>query len=253
LGTLLSVFPAACAVASDEAQTYRYRLTVEVETPEGLRTGSSVIQVVGDEAGKNALISPGRLTFRIFGEAVAVDLPNGKKLFAVLRRPDGTSDAAASYAPSAYGAPYFDQDYPRQLAEWLKRQHRIAVLRPRNSRDDLKKYTVGSDTIERVGPAPVDPLPTNYPMLVTFGNLNDRKTVLAVDARHLDQTFGSGYRLRRITTEITDGPVTRTLEEKLPWMKSFIETGGKVGGQRFFDRDQPEKNLGFLDFVREQR
>ena len=75
LSAVLSVFLAACGLTSEEDRTYRYKLTVEVETPDGLRKGSSVIQVIGDEAGKNALISPGRLTFRIFGEAVAVDLP----------------------------------------------------------------------------------------------------------------------------------------------------------------------------------
>ena len=76
LTALLFVLPGACGVtaASEEARTYRYRMTVEVETPEGLKTGSSVIQVIGDEASQYAL-SPGRLTYRIFGEAVAVDLP----------------------------------------------------------------------------------------------------------------------------------------------------------------------------------
>jgi hypothetical protein len=247
---MLCVFPSACAVASEEANTYRYRLTVEVETPQGLRTGSSVIQVITDEAGKHALISPGRLTVRIFGEAVSIDLPNGKKLFALLSRPNGTSDAASGYAPTAYGAPDFESDLPRQLAEWLKRQHRVAVLPPRDPRVDLKRYTNGSDTIERVGPAPVDPQPTYYPMLVTFGNLNDPKTVVSVDARHLDRTFGPGYSLRRITTEITHVPVTRVLEKQLPWL-SNLRNGGYVRGD--FSETQRDLNLGWDDFIEEQR
>jgi len=41
---VLSLLP-GCAFADDAAPDYRYRLTVEVETPDGLRTGSSVIDV----------------------------------------------------------------------------------------------------------------------------------------------------------------------------------------------------------------
>lgn len=37
-------FP-ACIAAEDKAPDYRYRLTIEVETPEGVKTGSSVIEV----------------------------------------------------------------------------------------------------------------------------------------------------------------------------------------------------------------
>ena len=40
----LSLFAASCS-ERDLAPDYRYRLTVEVETPEGLRSGSSVIEV----------------------------------------------------------------------------------------------------------------------------------------------------------------------------------------------------------------
>lgn len=253
LAMIVGVLPPGCASASDEAGTYRYRLTVEVETPDGLKTGSSVFQIRGQEASKSAFPSPGLLTYRIFGEAVAIELPHGRTLFALLKRPNGTSDDPAGYARIAFGAPLFDSDSPRQVAEWLKRQHRIAVLQPGDLRDDTKSYTDGPNTIERIGPAPVEPLPRNYPMLVTFGHLNDPKTVVAVDARHLEQTFGPGYKLRRIATEITDAPVTRMLEKKLPWMKSFIETGGLLGGQQFNDNLKPERNLGYLDFVREQQ
>ena len=75
---------AACGFA-DDTPTYRYRLTVEVETPEGLRTGSSVIEVQTDVASKLSISTPGQVRTRVRGESVAVDLPGGKTLFALLR------------------------------------------------------------------------------------------------------------------------------------------------------------------------
>lgn len=72
-----------CGVFS--SASYRFRMTVEVETPQGLRTGSSVIEVrlargmgIGDGSG----ISSG-----VFGEAIVVDLPDGP-LFVLLKMPD---------------------------------------------------------------------------------------------------------------------------------------------------------------------
>ena len=65
---------------------YRYRLTVEVDTPQGLRTGSSVIQVASSVSGPYAL-RPGVVSTQVKGEAVAVDLPGGKVLFALLSKP----------------------------------------------------------------------------------------------------------------------------------------------------------------------
>lgn len=76
------------------SETLRYRLTIEVETPQGVRSGSSVIEVRGvrNPDWVNIEGRGTRASFR--GEAVAVDLPHGKTLFALLRSEGGTSDAA---------------------------------------------------------------------------------------------------------------------------------------------------------------
>ena len=77
---------ALCALAGfwltqDPTPAYRYRLTVEVETPEGLRIGSSVIEVETSESS----FPHSTVNHRVRGEAVAVNLPSGKTLFALLR------------------------------------------------------------------------------------------------------------------------------------------------------------------------
>lgn len=42
---LAALMLSGCAVAEDKTPDYRYRLTVEVETPEGVKSGSSVIEI----------------------------------------------------------------------------------------------------------------------------------------------------------------------------------------------------------------
>lgn len=72
----------------DPTPTYRYRLTVEVETPEGLRTGSSVIEVDTRQTRFALNPSAAGVSERVRGEAVAVDLPGRRTLFALLRSDD---------------------------------------------------------------------------------------------------------------------------------------------------------------------
>jgi len=61
--------------------TYRYRLALEVETPDGIRSGSSVIEVryeMFSEFNGRDHVS------RVFGEAVFVDLGQRKNLVGLL-------------------------------------------------------------------------------------------------------------------------------------------------------------------------
>jgi hypothetical protein len=62
-------------------EKYRFRLTVEVVTPQGVRQGSNVYEIWANPS------IPGsqRRIWGESGEAVAVDLPNGKTLFALLK------------------------------------------------------------------------------------------------------------------------------------------------------------------------
>jgi hypothetical protein len=62
---------------------------------------------------------------------------------------------------------------------------------------------------------------THYPMLVTFGDLNDPKSVRQVLPDELAKHFGAGVTLKSITLEITDEPMTEGAVEKvLPWIKT---------------------------------
>jgi hypothetical protein len=192
---VLTVFLSGCALAEDKAPDYRYRLTVEVETPEGLRTGSSVIEVHQTLVRAGGSPANQAVSWRLRGEAVAVDLPNGKTLFALLRS---------------------DND-----PDWASRIY--ILLAPQNNEefeDALSGVTklTGKRTLPRMWP-PVAFLEERsaYPIMVAFADLADPASVAIVDPDNLEATFGKGVRLKRITVELTNAPVTTGIEKRLRW------------------------------------
>ncbi len=130
---------------------YRFRMTVEVETPEGMRTGSGVYEV----GAKNRLkltAEEGTRDAWSKGEAVAVDLPHGRTLFALLKT-GAKHGEMASLSMEAFD-PAFKNDIV-ESAERIEKREGI------------------------VSPAVV--APNSYPMLVTFRDITDPTSVALVD------------------------------------------------------------------------
>ena len=208
----LACFLAVLALTGcGESESYRYRMTVYVDTPTGSRSGSSVIEVVTSPnlPGGNPANSEVR------GEAVAVDLPGGP-LFALLSSPTNPS-AAETYAAYAYAAAGpIGHDW-RTVAETIKRQTAPAVL------------------------------PAEYlPRLVRFRDPADARTIEVVDPRDLAAGFGSGFRLNRVVIQSTEEPVTSTIETRLP---SFRAGSGFAEWIRSLDVNDPRR-LSSQDFRR---
>jgi len=130
---------------------WNQKVTVVIETPQGQRSGSSVMHarwnagipfIVGDARGGG---------FRLQGEAPAVDLGGGRYLFALLR-----GMARLPYEVFAEG------------------QGGVA---------NARRVITG-----KMGPQDV---PARlYPMLVTFANINDPASARRVDPDDLDGAFG---------------------------------------------------------------
>lgn len=157
---------------------FRYRMTVEVDTPQGLVEGFAVREVRFSKMANDGNYGIAR------GEAVAVDLPNGAVLFALLTGASGNADHAG-------------QDI------WHMMKH------------------VEDDTIELWPNGPKDTKPRigqPAPMLVTFGDMDDPTSVVRIDPDDLAASFGEGYSLKRITLQITDEPVTTGIEKRLGWL-----------------------------------
>lgn len=212
-GTMLAAAAALALSGCAEMFPYRYRfeLTVEIDTPQGLRKGASVYEVWASN--KTALLpEEASRDWGVRGEAVAVDLPNGQTLFALLKTNAKHGDLAGLSMTAL--DPAFRNDIVESAAriasgKGVKRQAEVAA--------------------------------GDYPMLVTFRDLTDPASVQAVTPTGFASVFGPGYALRRITVQITDQPVTTGGERRLPWWSKYLDR--HLDGTSATIEDMRDENL----------
>lgn len=197
-----AVMASSCGLLN-RAPEIRYRITVAIETPHGLRTASGVwsmkLRPGGIDQGYNS---------RFRGEAIPVDLPNGQTVFALLDfRGSGNGPAqgvAPTIAEQALTRAYYpDLHYPDHVGasrstiiQYLKTHHRDRIQLD----CDVREF--GSEC----------------PLLVTFANPANPFSVFALDPDDLASTIGSGYRLRGIYLQVTDDPPSHQIGNRLPWL-----------------------------------
>jgi hypothetical protein len=197
---LIVVLVAAFALSSCARRDYWHqRLTLLIETPERMIAGSAVTSVrVVDHTSQ--LIVPDARGPRatVIGEAVAVEVRPGKWLFALLDGADGEYSSAKAWVYDAYGA--------RLKARGSERLH------------DMVMDAVNAEPYDIPVPLP----PDSWPLLVTFTDITDPLTVQRVDPENLAASFGPGVRLKAVTLEITEEPVTvGKVVEVLGWLRSI--------------------------------
>lgn len=184
----------------------RYKVNVEVDDNGTHRSGSSVWSFQLRKP-TLALASPYDAKFK--GEAVAVDLGNDNVLFALLVDEDGNSSTGKMW--------------PERLFEDLSSgSERIRNIRRIASNAGLSRE------LPRYRPAissSREPM-VQYPMLVRFRELDRPESLEAIAPDALDQAFGAGVKLKRISVEITDEPVTVGIKKRLPW----LEEVGRIRG-----------------------
>jgi hypothetical protein len=164
--------------------TNRFRLTIEVETPDGIRSGSSVIETDFWESGGWGPVEARGVRSSAKGDAVFVDRGYGKNLVAILGfGPDGTDESKIFGLTRMALAPGKDVGW----------------------KDESK--------LKGRGELPEDYVPT----LVTFANLNDPKTASTVRPADFEKAYGPGFRFRRAVIETTNDSVVRDIEKKMPW------------------------------------
>lgn len=186
LGLLLAGF-VGCRVAYPSYE-WRQKITIEVETPQGPVTASSVAEVAW-WAHPQILPDASPRDFSVKAEAVVLQLPDGRYLFALVRTAHLIARAVLvdlRYGEDPYLAP---------------------ASRIRSFKGEVH-----------------DIQPEHYPMLVTFDDIADPGTVKLVDPADLAASFGPGFALRRMTLEITDEPITeRRVRELLNWLEPYPE------------------------------
>jgi hypothetical protein len=170
---------------------WHQKMTVVIATPAGEMAGSSVSAIKWAK-GENAWgMGWGH---HPQGEAVVVDLGAGRYLFGLLHSAD-TYEYLGSVAPASISA-----QKGRVLDEALFAE--VAEKRGR---------AAGVITVPHY----------QYPLLVTFTDIKDPKSVKQVDPTNLAASFGPGYALKSITLEITDEKVTEgEVEKVLGWIRT---------------------------------
>lgn len=79
---------------------------------------------------------------------------------------------------------------------------------------------------------PAVPVPSEcLPLMVTFANIADPKSVSQVDPGALAASFGPGVRLKAVTLEVTEEPVTEgKVDNLLSWLAGI--GGGMLDGTK---------------------
>jgi hypothetical protein len=171
---------------------HKYRLTVEVETPEGIRSASGVMSVQPDRS-----YSRGGHT-RIKGDAVLADLGGGRNLVALLAHIDKT----------------LDLDAMNYLA--------LRAYKAAGRNVSFNEMSRQTGTVPVTGAL--------IPVLVTFTDPRNPSTARAVLPDDIAAVLGNGFRLHGVAVEVVPNgvwpldfggplgdPVTRGIEAKLPW------------------------------------
>lgn len=174
----------------------RYRLTLTLEVDGRTHEGSGVLQVTYAERSR-ILGANSSLTIKVEGEAVAIDLGSRGVLFALLHEGNGPRSGPEWVVPNAFG---------------------------------VTKGGLGSEafpTIEALKGS-IDLAPQYLPLMVRFRDAGDPKTVERVDPGDLATTLGAGVRLTRATLQITRDPITRGIQQRLPWIEQI--RGGYITG-----------------------
>ena len=193
---------------------HKYRLTVEVETPEGVKLASGVMAVHPDRS-----YSRGGHT-RTRGDAVFVDLGGSKNLVALLA--------------------HLDKSVELDDMNYLALRAYDAAGR-KVSFNDMNRMT---------GAVPVQG--ALIPVLVSFGDPGDPVTARAVQPDEVEAVLGKGIHLHGISAEVVPNglwpldlggpfgePVTRGIEAKLPWWNRPDNPAGKALQAAGFQGGEP--------------
>lgn len=161
-------------VSCTESYEWNQKVTVVIGTPKGDVAGSSV-QAISFKKYKKALLMEGNSSsWTVTGEAVAVPLPNGRYVFALIE------------SDTIYGESH-------HLLQGL--------VHPR----------IGARTHEALARAAAQPVGSRFPltgklrpMLVTFSDISDPRSILEITPSNISRNIGAGYSIKSIYLEVTD-------------------------------------------------
>jgi len=194
--------------------SWHLKLTARIVTPEGPVTSSNVIEIryKDNRLSGFGLPEASGVQSSVKGEALAVELPSKRVLFILL------GDQAGQDTPA---------DWPGRL--W---QSQSATF------DDLVAL-IGS----KIG-APPEALPAEqWPLMVTFRDLQNPDSLQVISGDDLSFWFGPGVRVDELSLQITREPATSgEITRLLPWLL-------EAGRDRGFVAPPPSPAVPILIFL----
>jgi len=207
--------------------SWRQKMTLAVKTPNGTVLAAAIQQIdtFKDHGKTNPGVLPGSRQV-IEGEAVVLEVAEGQYLFALLK-------------------PASERVGMKGFGDILTR-----IVAPDNGARTHPALKVSAS--QPVGASFIVP-EKYYPLLVTFEDINDPKTVKQVDPNDLMATFGPGYSLKSIALEITDEPVTEgRVESALRWINNQ-KFRLKPTDKKYVKDLLPEEDLYKQNFLRKKK
>lgn len=187
---------------------WRYKITVEVDTPEGVKSGSAVREMFFSTEPRIFPEQAG-FSFRTEGEAIVVDLGTRGHLFVLF----------GNELHDAFPNPYYKMGRVEKYWEYMRYY------------SDLKY----GNTAQLL---PAD----KWPQMVMFKNIKDPKSVTLVrggrfnvqkqdydSVDDVEELFGTDVKIKQITVEITNESVTWGIDKVLTWLPE--RKNGSLDGQ----------------------
>jgi hypothetical protein len=211
-----------CLGGCGRSESFRYKLIMTVNTPDGVKRGSTVTEWAFSEVAIPARGTPHKLD----GQALYLDLgPGVRPLVALMtshlhpKRGGTVWDWPGDYVLDRLYHPNWRDD------DFMKIISRLAKIRePRRI------------TLEEL------------PDLVTFADINDPKSVIEVDPNNLQGGLGRDITWNEITLEMTDQPITTGIEEKLPWLPAYFQNNWNLDGTKYHSTRELANSLQWSDF-----
>jgi hypothetical protein len=178
--------------------SYRYKLTLTLDTPEGVRSGNNVVEVVGWE-----VYIPARGdAHRDYGQGLYLDLSEGRRpLIALLSHNRRAHEQPSAVLWGEHGPTGILAQRCLHFASSIDWTETILALGKCRQTYELS--------------------PAELPDLVTFNNIGDPNSLSLIDPTDLAATLGQGIRWKSMTLQIVDDPTTTEIEEHIPWMKDY--------------------------------
>lgn len=164
--------------------TWRYKMTVIVDTPEGIRTGSAVREI---KIAKGIEFTPESSPHvEVKGEAVIVDLGTRGILFALMRSDNLGPD---------YSYQIFFKAFPHEFGGMT---------------------TKGIEYYSSLKNRKVSLKAPDYPTIVKFEDKNHLSSMKVINPANFEKYYGPGVKIHDVVIETTDEPITSQIDKFLP-------------------------------------